>query len=226
MDFSTPPPKKVRLFRKAIIKYYKKYGRKELPWRNTNNPWNVLLAELLLRKTTAKQVIPVYEKLVQLNITEISCLPRDKLEKILLPLGIYKERARLIGNIAALLSQQNSMIYYDVDKLMKIPGIGRYSAYSIQCFVFNAPFPALDRNMIRMIERVFSIKSQKKRPHLDMQLWDTAKKLVSPKNAREYNWGILDLGASNCRPKNPNCQNCCCKNFCDFYIVKENENEI
>jgi len=210
---------KIIPFRKSIINYYRKYGRKSLPWRETSDPWNILLSEYLLRKTTAKQVIPIYLELSKYSISEINSLPIFTLKSILKPLGIQEERSRLIRILSNHLIDKNQSFYRNINELRKIPGTGQYSIAAVQCFAFNLVYPALDRNMIRLLERVFSIFSSRKRPHTDKMLWETAKLLVDPKRPKEYNWGVLDLSADLCRPRNPNCLNCFCKKFCDYFCT-------
>jgi A/G-specific adenine glycosylase len=212
---------KIKPFRKAVVTYYRNNGRKSLPWRNTSDPWKILLSEFLLRKTTVKQVIPIYLILSNLTIDEINSLSLPTLKSILKPLGIQEERSRLIKILANHLIDKEISYYQNFDELIKIPGIGRYSVAAVQCFAFDKVYPALDRNMIRLLDRVFSILSIKKRPHMDNMLWNTAKIIVHPKNPKEYNWGVLDLSADLCRPKNPKCTICDCKYFCDFFQKRE-----
>lgn len=207
------------LFRHEVINYYQEFGRMNLPWRQTANPWKILLSEMLLRKTTAKQVENVYQKLSQLNISELGKMKKIELERILYPLGIYRERARLLKDVSQRISSTPDFRYSDERTLLALPGVGQYSANAVLCFAFNEPKPALDRNMIRVMERVFSIKSEKERPHTDKRLWKTAEMMVSIERPKEYNWGILDISAAVCRPNTPLCENCPLMEICDYFEV-------
>ena len=208
----------IKPFRKAVIKYYRSSGRKIFPWRHTKDPWLILLSEFLLRKTTARQIIPVYQYLSTYSVYEIAVIPVEKLEKILKPIGMQKEKSRLLNHLANIIIESEELIFKNVENLIRIPGIGRYAASAVQCFAYNKPLPALDRNMIRVLNRVFNITSEKKRPHTDNKLWRTAEMIIYPLKPKEYNWGVLDLSADVCRPKSPKCEICICHKFCYFNL--------
>lgn len=208
---------KIHSFQKSILSYYEHFGRKHFLWRKTTDPWKILLAEFLLRKTTANQAHLVYTQLESLSPTDILKLNTQKLIKILQPLGIQNQRARLLKGIIKKLNECDMSIYRDIENLEKIPGIGRYTTNAIQCFAFNLPYPIVDRNVIRIMSRVFSKTSLKKRPHLDNELWNFASKVIYPKKPKEYNWGVLDLSAEFCRPNKPHCDKCPIKRICNYY---------
>lgn len=208
--------KKARSFAKKIANFYDYCGRKDLPWRKTRDPWKILLAELLLRKTSAQQVEPIYRQLSELSPLELAALDRTVLEDYLRPIGIYRERARLISSAAGQAAQQGESLFQDENKLSMIAGVGPYAVNAVQCFAYGKPKPALDRNMIRVLERVFSLKSEKVRPHTDRDLWRAAEGIVPKDEPEKYNWGVLDLSAALCRPRNPICVECPINNICDY----------
>ncbi|RMG36589.1 MAG: A/G-specific adenine glycosylase [Methanobacteriota archaeon] len=207
---------KISSFQHLAAEFFNIYGRKDLKWRKTSDPWKILLAEILLRKTTARQVIPVYTELEVLSLRELADIPEEILENILKPLGIYRERARLIKKTAQIVLEAGIDKLEDEQFLLSLPGIGPYAANAVLCFAFDKAKPALDRNMIRIIERVFSIQSSKSRPHTDKRLWYFAEKLVPDKEPKFFNWGILDLSDMLCRPRNPKCPECPLTHICDF----------
>lgn len=211
------PKKKIRAFREKTGQYYAKQGRKELPWRKTENPWQVLLAEVLLRKTTAVQALAVYDQVRDLTPDELRDIHVVELEKILEPLGIHRERARLMKLIGAKVAEEGMERLSDWDFLLSLPGVGRYAASMVLSTVFNRKKPALDRNMIRVLERVFSIRSEKSRPHTDSELWEAATTIAPEHGTAEYNWGILDLAAALCRPRAPRCHDCPLTGICDYF---------
>lgn len=211
------PEEKVSLFTSKIIDYYNSKGRKDLPWRKTKHPWKILLAELLLRKTTAQQAEKVFPYLSNIPLKELAEMNLSDLEQILMPLGIFRERARIISSAAAQAAAFGESLFTDMDKLSSVSGAGQYARNAVQCFAYGKPKPALDRNMIRVLERVFSIKSTKPRPHTDKVLWQTAEKIVSIEYPEEFNWGVLDLSAALCRPKNPVCLQCPLRDICDYF---------
>jgi A/G-specific adenine glycosylase len=216
--------KRIRTFRERAVKYYHDEGRKELPWRQTNDPWEILLAEILLRKTTARQAESIYEEVSRLSPEELRDFPIEKLESLLKPLGIHKERTRLLKLVGQQVSEAGMEALSEWNFLISLPGVGRYAASMVLSTAFGEPKPGMDRNMIRVLERVFSIESEKARPHTDRELWEAAEVLMPEENASAYNWGILDIAAAVCKPRDPICAECPLTDICDF--VKENRLDL
>lgn len=208
--------KRKSIFQGATVDYYRREGRKDLPWRTTDDPWKILLSEMLLRKTTARQVAEVYPIIASKTPAELAEMPRQKLEEILEPLGIQKERSRLMKEVASIVQESDKDIFRDREKLLSLPGIGQYSANAVLCFAYGKRVPALDRNMIRVLNRVFSFESKRSRPHTDPHYWEFARSLVPAEAPDQYNWGILDIAARICRPRNPQCSECPLLQVCDY----------
>jgi A/G-specific adenine glycosylase len=214
----------VRRFRDEIIKWYENFGAKELPWRNSRDPWSVLIAAFLLRKTTATQVAKVYRTFLEEFPSPKSVLHADvhTIERLLRPLGIHRQRARLLKELARHIEElHGGQIPSSKEELMALPGIGRYIASEVLLAVHGQPEPLLDRNMARVIARVFGVKLAK-RPHTDPELWAFAKSLLpeSPDEARSFCYGVLDLARKICTAKNPNCSGCPLREICRSALSK------
>lgn len=200
-----------------MLKFWMLNGRKNLPWRKTKKPWEILVAEVLLRKTTVQQVIPVYLKLRSLSPHDVSKLKQLQLEEILLPLGINKIRADHLRVISQRVAKVRSKEFQSDQFLKSLPGVGSYISNAVRCCAFGTPVPALDVNMIRIIKRVFGWQSNRSRDREDLSLWKFAEDLVPKQECREFNWAVLDFGALVCTSKNPKCAICPIKGIC-FYI--------
>jgi len=209
---------KVRTFRENSIAYYRKDGRQQLPWRNTKDPWKILLAEMLLRKTTAAQTEQVYIELSEYSPEALKDASQIDLEELLKPLGIFKERARLLKQVGQIVAEEGKDRLAEWDFLIKLPGVGPYAASMVLSTAFGQRKPGLDRNMIRVLERVFSITSPKERPHMDKDLWRTAEELMPEKDFSAYNWGVMDLAAAVCKPYKPRCAECPLLAICDYQL--------
>ena len=210
---------KIESFQKIAIDFFRSNGR-DFPWRKTKNPWKILLSEILLRKTSAIQVVQVYEEISNLSPLELANTPDEKLSNLLIHLGMQNERARLLKIISRKIEESGIESLRNVSFLNSLPGVGPYARNAVLCFAYNQPLPTLDRNMIRIIDRSLSIKSAKKRPHTDRNLWKIAGLLVPIDNCKEYNWGILDLSALVCRPEKPKCDVCELNKICDYWELK------
>jgi A/G-specific adenine glycosylase len=213
---------KIEEFRKKIIEWYEVYGDKHLPWRNTSNGWAVLIASFLLRKTTTTQVARIYEEFLERfpNPQAILSAGEEEVRRLIKPLGIEHQRAKCLIKLAKeLVRRFGGQVPCSKEELMKLPGVGDYTASEVLLVTYSKPEPLLDRNMIRVIERVLGVKSTKKRPHTDRELWLFAKSLVpeDPEKARKFNFGVLDFARKICTAREPRCIICPVKGICQWF---------
>ncbi len=214
---------KVGAFQEAVIEWYRSHGDRSLPWRATRDPWAVLVAAFLLRKTTTSQVVGVYEEFLKHYPSPRALLSasEDEVKRIIQPLGIEHVRARHLKELAEHVERRfEGRIPCSKEELKKLPGVGDYTASEVLLAACGRPEPLLDRNMIRVIERVFSVRSSRSRPHTDPQLWHFARTLVprDPELAREFNYGVLDLARKICTAGSPKCTTCPLTHICDHYL--------
>jgi A/G-specific adenine glycosylase len=208
---------KIVQFQNMVLTYGEMHGRRDLPWRRTRDPWKLLLAEILLRKTTSRQAAEVYERIHELTPGDIAQMPLSELESLLQPIGLSRVRAAGLKDAAARLMGVPSERYRNDDFLRSLPGIGRYISNSVRCCAFDEPVPALDTNMIRIVQRVFGWVSKRRRPREDSALWAFADTLVPIDRAREFNWAVLDLGAAVCTARQPKCERCPLNGICTYF---------
>lgn len=202
----SPPPSRVAEFQQALLAWFRRCGR-HFPWRETRDPYRILTAEMLLQQTDAKKVLPVYCELLARFPTpgDLASAPSDEVEALIAPIGL-KYRARRLQGAARVLVQAARPL--DEAELMAIKGVGRYIARAVSCFAYGRAVGILDSNVIRILDRVFDVRSTRSRPHTDPALWEAVDRLVPFEFAREYNWALLDLSALLCRPNTPNCDPC------------------
>lgn len=211
--------KKAR-FQRDLLRWWAKYKR-NFPWRETKSPYELLIAEILLRKTTANQVLTVYSKLLKEypNPFVLCLADKSDLEALLKPLGMYKTRAELLKKFACayltfLKNSENNK--FSRSELLKLPGIGNYAANAVLSLIYNECVPMLDTNFIRILERVFGIKSNRSRPRNDPYIWKEAKDILPCKKARDFNLAILDFSALVCKHIQPKCFECFAKEYCSY----------
>jgi A/G-specific adenine glycosylase len=206
-------------FRWRIIKWYDEHGDRNLMWRSTRDPWTVLVAALLLRKTTATQVEKTLPEFVRRFPSPKSLLSaqQEEIEEVLKPLGMQRVRARLFLRLAGeLVRKHGGEVPSSRDELESLPGVGSYAASEVLLRAYRRPEPLLDRNAIRVLERVFGVRSSKKRPHTDPELWSLARKMLpeDPEEAEKFSYGVLDLARKVCRARRPRCFECVLKDMC------------
>jgi len=208
----------IESFQITIIKWYKQNGR-HLPWRSTDDPYKIMIAELLLQKTDVEKVKVIYEKFVNYWPT-IQSLHKENFHavaNVIEPLGLKYKTTRLKSIANIIVNRFGGRIPETTKILLELPGIGRYVASTIECFAYNKRTAILDTNVIRILNRVLEINSQKKRPRDDTHLWDLTQELLPQDNVKEYNWGLLDFGSIICRSRKPLCNICTLQGICTFY---------
>lgn len=207
-------------FVKQILEWHKHNNRNHLFWRKTNNPFFILVSEMMLQKTTVKQVENVVEDFLQEFPTpeKLAFASIDDVRKIITPLGMEHRRAvRYVEWAKIIVEKFGGIIPNSEKELIALPGVGQYIANSVLCLAFGKEAPLVDTNIIRVLERVFTIKSKKARVRTDKKVWTFVKTITPPKKAREINLALLDLGALVCTAKKPNCQKCPVSNVCITY---------
>jgi A/G-specific adenine glycosylase len=217
----------IQEFQEALLNWWESKKRDFL-WRREISPYKAILAEVLLRKTTAKQSQAVFPTLIErwsdpcaLGQAEV-----DELKAVLRPLGMHLERARLLKalgkELCARFGREIQAEALNRESLAGLPGIGQYASNMVLAVCKGEALAGLDRNFIRILERVFGKKSRHKRPHLDSGLWEFAQTLIPPNRSRDFNWAVMDFGALVCRPR-PNCSECPLSRFCRWKQESESQ---
>lgn len=205
-------------FSKDLLKWFQT-NQRILAWRNTQDPYRILLAEMLLRKTTALQVASVYNRLISRypNPQKLANSSLRDLQQILKPLGMGKNRPRLLKlMVRVVLDHYKGRIPNNVEELMQLPGVGRYATNAVLCLAHGRDVPMLDANAVRVLTRVYDVKSAKKRGRDDPQMWSLMQKLIPKGQGKSFNLAVLDFASAICTARRPKCQICFAKDYCDY----------
>ncbi|WP_097028598.1 A/G-specific adenine glycosylase [Clostridium peptidivorans] len=202
-------------FQYLLLDWYDK-NKRNFPWRYTFEPYRVLVSEMLLQQTNVEKVIQPYLKIIKAykDINELSDSDIKFLKSIFKDIGLFYRADRLKDIAKEIVKCHKGSIPNQWEDLIKIKGIGYYICSAILCFGFNQPYAVLDTNVIRIFERIFEIKSEKKRPRDDTKLWEFAQMLIPEDRYVDYNYAVLDFGASICTAYNPKCSTCVFKDMC------------
>ena len=201
-----------------LLNWYQKYGR-DLPWRIKGgahpNAYAVWISEIMLQQTTVATVFTYFDKWMK-RFPTIQNLAKADLQDVLLTwqgMGYYT-RARKIHECAKVLMEKyGGHIPSNREALLKLPGIGPYSASSICCFAFNQPETVVDGNVMRVIARLYGITDE----ITAKDIYPLAEKLTSREHGADYASAIMDLGATICTPTNPKCTQCPWRQECVAY---------
>lgn len=185
-----------------LLKWYEIYGRHELPWRNTNEIYHVYLSEIMLQQTQVNRVRDKYYPQFLAKFPSLKVLANASQDKVIAAwsgLGYYS-RARNLHKTAKLVS--NSLPTTQKE-LLKLPGIGRYTASAICSFGHGQNIPVVDTNIARVLKRYFALLNPK-----EATIWEYATKFLNTKEPRSHNLALMDLGSMICLPKNSKCSEC------------------
>lgn len=209
---------KVESFVRALLTWAKNNTR-DFPWRRTKDAYRILVAEIMLQRTRAEQVVPVYERFVEKypDPHSLSKAPVSELRSEILSLGLEKRAHGLKKLAEQLVEEYMGEIPNSRDKLVKLHWIGNYIANAILCHSFGVDVPTVDANFARVLVRVFSLKS-KHPAQKDKRIWAFAQSLMPlvKGSARVLNLAILDLASKICTPKKPSCRICPLESVCDY----------
>lgn len=211
------PLRNTRALQNALVKWFEKEG-KSYPWRDTTDPWAILVSEIMLQQT---QVATVLGKGHYTRFMALYPTPRDMAEateqEVLTAwegLGYYR-RARNLHAAARTITRAHSGVFpRKSEKIRALPGIGSYTAGAVASFAYNEAQPIVDANVARVFSRLFDFQQRIDTTSGNKQLWQWAEDLLFRKNPRHYNSALMELGQSYCSNKSPNCSHCPVKHFC------------
>lgn len=221
-SISVEPNRRSRI-RKALLRW-SKHDHRTFFWRRSGvSPYALLVTEILLARTRAESVEPVALNLLSAFPTpkELAEARASELERILLPLGLYRKRARhLIACARRMVDVFDAEVPAGPDELMTLPYVGRYAANAVACFAFGSPRAVIDANVSRVYQRIFSLPKPPNRLSSAHALWRLGQKLLprSGNDAKHFNWAILDLGGTICTPRAPACSKCPVASLCDAHL--------
>ena len=209
---------KAALVRKRVIDWFRQNGR-SFPWRTTKNPFQILVAEMLLRRTTASAVSRVYSEFITHFNTplRLARAHESTIAKALASLGLQTVRARQFKKTFMLISKEyDCEVPQSYDILMSLPGVGKYIAAAVMNFAYGEAVPLVDGNVIHLLSRVFGTSFV---GPFDTQAWDFVSQFGGSHEPELY-WGIIDLVSMVCLRKNPRCPVCPLSDICDWYDTR------
>jgi A/G-specific adenine glycosylase len=209
---------KKKAFHKCLLEWFGEHKR-DFPWRNQKDPYNVLVSEVFLQKTDAAKALPAYRTFIRKypSAARLKAANKADLMTIIKKIGLLYRVDRLSSIGKTLTDKYAGNVPADIKELLSFDGLGKYGASAVLCFAFNKREPIVDGNVVRIFERIFGFKSLKGRSRDDASLWAFAKSLLPTKNARDYNYALLDFSALQCTAKKVDHEACPLKTICAYY---------
>jgi A/G-specific adenine glycosylase len=212
------------LFRKQLSAWYEK-NRRDLPWRRMKDPYKIWISEIMLQQTQVDTVKDYYQKWIQIfpTVEALSLAHLDEVLNLWAGLGYYR-RARMIHAAAKIIvAQHHGNLPDDTKTLRSIPGIGKYTAGAISSIAFEKKEAVVDGNVMRILTRIYAINDDISQGSTQKRLWEIATDLLPNQSIGDFNQALMELGATICFPKNPQCFICPVAKQC---IAHQQKNEI
>ncbi|HET6249323.1 MAG TPA: A/G-specific adenine glycosylase [Tepidisphaeraceae bacterium] len=217
-------------FTPRLLRWYDK-NRRELPWRRPAasdaplDPYHVLLSETMLQQTQVVTVIPYFHRFLERfpTLNALADAPRQDVLRLWQGLGYYSRARNLQAAAQMIVRELNGQIPTSVDELLKLPGVGRYTAGAIASIAFDRRAPILDGNVQRVLCRLDCVKDDPRNREINQRLWQRAGEILPSKRIGDFNSALMELGATICTPRNPQCLRCPVHKHCEALAAEMQE---
>jgi A/G-specific adenine glycosylase len=196
-------------FSSKIIDWYEE-NKRDLPWRNTSNPYQIWLSEIILQQTRVDQGLSYFNKFIEHypNINSLANASEQEVLKLWQGLGYYS-RARNLHFTSKYISKELAGVFpTEHNDILALKGVGEYTAAAIASFAYGLSYPVIDGNVYRVLSRIFGIENPIDSSIGKKVFKKLAIELIDNKNPATYNQAIMEFGALQCTPKKPNCESC------------------
>jgi len=203
---------------KTLITWYQQ-NKRDLPWRHIVDPYHVWLSEIILQQTRVAQGLPYYLKFIE-NYPTVKDLAKASEQEVLnlwQGLGYYSRARNLHYTAKDIVQNYDGIFPGNYKDLLKLKGVGAYTAAAIASFCYNEPVAVLDGNVYRVLARLFGIDAPINSPEGQKYFKQLAQELIDKQNPGVYNQAIMEFGALHCTPSNPKCEICSMANDCMAY---------
>jgi A/G-specific adenine glycosylase len=204
----------MRVFVRRLLAWYRVH-RRDLPWRRTTDPYHVLVSEIMLQQTQVDRVIPKYHEFLLRypSVEALAAASVDSVRETWYPLGYNIRPVRLHAIARTVVDRHGGRIPDQRETLLRLKGIGPYTAGAVLSFAYGRRAPILDTNVRRVLQRVFyGFHDQR-----DGHLWRVAATLLPRRVTPEFNQALMDLGATVCVARSPRCAGCPMQTICRAY---------
>ncbi|MEI6594079.1 MAG: A/G-specific adenine glycosylase [Bacteroidota bacterium] len=203
---------------KEIINWYKK-NKRDLPWRNTSDPYFIWLSEIILQQTRVEQGLPYYHKFIAKykTVKKLAEANNDDVMKLWQGLGYYNRASNMLKTAREIVENYQSVFPKTYEELIKLTGIGPYTAAAISSFAYNESRAVVDGNVSRVLSRIFAIEEPINSSKGKNLFEKIANEILDKKNPGLNNQAIMELGALVCKPRQPLCDNCPVRLNCEAF---------
>lgn len=208
-----------------LIDWYNQ-NKRNLPWRNSRNPYFIWLSEVILQQTRVDQGTSYYHKFTERYPTIVDLAEASE-EDVMLSwqgLGYYSRARNLHAAAKSVVTDYNGKFPSNYQDIRNLKGVGDYTAAAVASIAFDLPYAAVDGNVNRVISRLFEVEENPILPPGKKKILEISNTLLDKKNPGSYNQAMMELGATVCKPRNPTCEICPIRQYCQaFSTSRQNE---
>ena len=196
-------------FTSHILDWYREHKR-EMPWRETKDSYKIWISEIMLQQTRVDQVWPYFERFISQfpTVFDLAKTDQQSVLKAWEGLGYYSRARNLHATSKSIVEDYGGTLPEDYDEIIKLKGIGPYTAAAITSIAFGKPNAVVDGNVIRIVTRYFGIEEDVRSSRTKKQVQEHVNELISQEYPAEFNQGLMEIGSVICKPSNPDCLNC------------------
>lgn len=209
---------------KKLLDWYAVYGR-DLPFRNTKNPYKIWICEIVFQQTRISQGLGHYIKFIE-RFPDVETLATADTDEVLLHwkgLGYYSRAMNVHKAAQQIIQDYNGVFPSDYEDIIKLKGVGKYTAAAIASICFGGDYPAVDGNFYRVLSRFFGDDYDISRSGAHQYFWDLSLRIMPQGRAGDFNQAMMDLGSEVCKPKSPVCMYCPINEDCVAYATGTTE---
>ncbi len=202
-------------FVSQILDWYKEHKR-EMPWRDSGDPYKIWISEIMLQQTRVHQAWPYFERFISQfpTVFDLAEANQQQVLKAWEGLGYYSRARNLHAASKMLVEEFDGKLPEEYNEIIKLKGIGPYTAAAITSIAFNKPNAVVDGNVIRVITRYFGIEDDIRSTRTVKQVQEHVNELISREEPASFNQGLMEIGSLVCKPSNPDCLNCPIQSSC------------
>jgi A/G-specific adenine glycosylase len=203
-------------FRKQLLAWFRQFQR-DLPWRRTTDPYRIWLSEIMLQQTRVTAVIPYYERFLRRfpDVQALAAAAGEEVLRLWSGLGYYSRARNLQKAAQQIMAKHGGQFPARLEDALALPGIGNYTAAAILSIAYGKKLAVLDGNVARVLARLGAIHGDIREPQRWQRLQKTADGLLDGKSPGDWNQAMMELGATLCTPKSPQCLLCPVAQFCE-----------
>ncbi|NQD96052.1 A/G-specific adenine glycosylase, partial [Pseudomonas sp. CrR25] len=208
-------------FSTAVLDWYDRHGRKDLPWQQGISPYRVWVSEIMLQQTQVATVLGYFDRFMTAlpTLRDLAEAPEDEVLHLWTGLGYYTRARNLQKTARLVMAEHGGEFPRDVAALSALPGIGRSTAGAIASLSMGLRAPILDGNVKRVLARYVAQEGYPGEPKVAKQLWEVAERLTPQTRVNHYTQAMMDLGATLCTRSKPSCLLCPLRSGCQAHLL-------